>query len=85
MKITTVSFGLTKNLGNYESARLDITAEIQDGENWEETLEQLKVLVNDKIGGVKSFTPPKPKSEPVYIPTDEEYDAYEMAMSEHEF
>lgn len=52
MKITTVSFGLTKNLGNYQSSRLDISAEIEEGQDWKEALRQLKVLVADQIGGV---------------------------------
>lgn len=60
MKITSISFGLTKNLGNYESSRLDMSVEIQEGEDWEATLEELKALVNDKIGGVlKPKEPPK--------------------------
>lgn len=52
MKITTISFGLTKNLGNYQSSRLDISAEIEEGQDWKETLRQLKLLVADQIGGI---------------------------------
>lgn len=50
MKIKTIAFGLTRNLGNYQSARLDLTTEVEDGENWIEKLRQLKLLVAEQIG-----------------------------------
>lgn len=50
MQITTLNFGLTRNLGNYQSARLDIEARLEPWEDWRQTLQHLKVLVADCIG-----------------------------------
>lgn len=50
MEITTISYGLTRNLGNYQSARLVMEAQVQEGEDWKESLCQLKGLVADQIG-----------------------------------
>lgn len=50
MEIKTISYGLTKNLGNYQSARLDLSVEIKEGENWDNELRQLKILVAEQIG-----------------------------------
>ena len=50
MEIKTISYGLTRNLGNYQSARLDLSAEIKEGENWDNELRQLKILVAEQIG-----------------------------------
>jgi hypothetical protein len=50
MEIKTISYGLTRNLGNYQSARLDLSVEIKEGENWDNELRQLKLLVAEQIG-----------------------------------
>ena len=50
MEIKTISFGLTRNLGNYQSARLDMSVEIKEGEDWDNELRQLKILVAEQIG-----------------------------------
>jgi len=50
MEIKTISYGLTRNLGNYQSARLDLSVEIKEGENWDNELRQLKVLVAEQVG-----------------------------------
>ncbi len=44
MKITEISYGLTVNLGNYESARVDMTASVGD-ENVEAAMDMLKEAV----------------------------------------
>lgn len=44
MQITEISYGLTINLGNYESARIDMTASVGD-ENVEAALADLKAVV----------------------------------------
>lgn len=45
MKITKVSYGETINRGNYESTRIGLEAEIQEGENYEEALKELSLMV----------------------------------------
>lgn len=34
MKITQVSYGRTFNTGNYTSERIDLVAEVDEGEDW---------------------------------------------------
>lgn len=41
-KITSVSFGLSVNLGNYESAKFDLTAEVAADEDWRVVLDSLR-------------------------------------------
>ncbi len=48
--ITSVRFGLTKNQGNYESARLEAEAMVGDSNSPEEILEQLKSWVSSRLG-----------------------------------
>lgn len=50
MIITKLKFGLTKNLGNYESSRLDIEVDMEPWEELEPTMRRLKFLVADQIG-----------------------------------
>ena len=49
MKITEISYGRTKNLGNYQSERLDVTAEVGDEENPTTTYQQLKAWVAQQL------------------------------------
>lgn len=49
MKITKVRYGLTANIGNYQSERLDVEAEVQEGENWRNVYLELKNLVYTEI------------------------------------
>ena len=51
MKIKTISYGLTRNLGNYESARLDVQIEIEDNDDYEKSFQALKAMVVNQIGG----------------------------------
>jgi len=57
MKITKVNYGRTINMGNYESVRIDLTADIEEGENWREALETLKekMLKEEKITKKQGF------------------------------
>lgn len=41
----TISYGRTKNLGNYESERLDISVELEEMDDPVERLEELRQLV----------------------------------------
>lgn len=50
MRITSVSFGYTKNLGNYESRRVDATVTIDEHENFEDALLLAQAVVYEEIG-----------------------------------
>ncbi len=51
VQITSVRFGLTKNLGNYESVRLDAEAAVNSSdESPEQALEHLKSWVACQLG-----------------------------------
>jgi hypothetical protein len=50
MKITTISYGKTFNLKNYESQRIDMTAQLDEGEDEQIAVLQLKAAVLG-IGG----------------------------------
>jgi len=41
-KITQVSYGLTVNIGNYETVRFDLTAQVAPDEDWRDVLESLR-------------------------------------------
>jgi hypothetical protein len=49
MQVKTISYGRTKNLGNYQSERLDVTAELSDGEDETTAFEQLKTWVAQRL------------------------------------
>ena len=51
MKIKTITYKRTKNLGNYESEYFEATAEIDDeNEDVNEAIEKLKVTVHKALG-----------------------------------
>lgn len=41
-KITQVSYGLTVNIGNYETVRFDLTAQVALDEDWRDVLDSLR-------------------------------------------
>jgi hypothetical protein len=41
-KIKRVSYGRTINMGNYESVRLDLVADVPADERWQDVLDELK-------------------------------------------
>lgn len=49
MKVTEVSFGITVNLGNYESARFDATARVADDESPDEAMRMLKQFIKGEV------------------------------------
>ncbi len=51
MKIKEIEFGVTANLGNYEASKLSMRVELEDWENPEQTLAQLKEKVVELVGG----------------------------------
>lgn len=46
MKITTITYQVVKNLGNYESERLEMSAQLEEGEDPEEAALKLRQRVN---------------------------------------
>ncbi len=45
MRIKTIAYGKTFNLGNYESQRIDMTADLDEGEDEHAALLRLKARV----------------------------------------
>lgn len=41
-KLTSVSYGMTVNVGNYETVRFDLTAQVAEDEDWRDVLESLR-------------------------------------------
>lgn len=41
-KLTQISYGLTVNVGNYETVRFDLTAQVAPDEDWRDVLESLR-------------------------------------------
>ena len=67
MKITTVSYYRTVNLGNYESKRMEVTAEIGDDESLEECTIELIERVH-RILGIAPLTREPIESEEIPFP-----------------
>lgn len=57
MNITTVSYGKTFNLGDYESERIDLTAELEEGDTAEAVLRVLKEKVEGQVSGAPLSSP----------------------------
>ncbi len=49
MIIKTVSYGFTKNLGNDQSERLDLTAELDHNDDVAESIDILKAIVEAEL------------------------------------
>lgn len=49
MKVVKITYQRTKNLGNYESERLEATADVEEGENPGEVRYRLKQWVLDQL------------------------------------
>lgn len=60
MNIKTITYSHTKNLGNYSSEKLEVSAELDDKEDAIEAVNQLRQFVRDRL-----YPPPKPE-----IPSD---------------
>ena len=55
MEVKTITYQRVHNLGNYESERFEMTAELDEFESPTEAAENLKELVEDALG----INPPK--------------------------
>lgn len=49
MNIKTISYGRAKNLGSYQSERLDVTVEVDDDEDCSEVFEQIKAWITHRL------------------------------------
>ena len=72
MQITNLRLGVTKNLGNYESAKLEAEAIPTDGQTAEALLAELKEFVNKQLDEQPDHKTAKPdtkkQSKPKQIP-----------------
>lgn len=69
MQVLSVRVGLTKNLGNYESAKVEVEAAPENGQNIDEFLSSVNTFLNEQVesavnaaGGVKEKAPKKEKA-----------------------
>lgn len=44
-KVCKIAYGVTKNLGSFESARIHLEAEVEDGHDWRDAFQALKAEV----------------------------------------
>ena len=54
MIIKTISYGFTKNLGNYQSERLDVCIELAHDDDFDLCVQALKELVHRELGVIQS-------------------------------
>lgn len=54
-KITQVSYCSLANLGNYENEKIELVAELKEGEDWETTLDNLKHKVHSKLNNEDEY------------------------------
>ena len=52
--ITEVSWGKTVNIGNFETVRLDLTARVNEGQDWKEVLRAIRHIVRDYEAAIRS-------------------------------
>lgn len=46
LRISQVHYGKTVNIGDYESVRLELTADVGPEEDWKEVLQRLRVTIS---------------------------------------
>jgi hypothetical protein len=54
MKIKTISYQRVKNLGNFQSERMEAIAEVDKDEDIEAAIESLKAIVHKALGLIKN-------------------------------
>ena len=55
MKITTVSYEAIANLGNYENEKIRLDAVVEDGDNWEQCLNQIRDNVHEQLKNQETY------------------------------
>jgi len=46
LRITKVNYGKTVNIGDYESVRLELTADVGPDEDWRDVLQRLRLTIS---------------------------------------
>ena len=52
MNLTSINYGVTLNVGNYESIRFDATAQINEGEDPQKIKQELITFVNYEASAI---------------------------------
>ena len=60
MQLTTITYHRKKNLGNYETEDISLSAELEQGEDHLSAIEKLKIIARQAL----NISEPKPKPEP---------------------
>lgn len=55
MKITKITYSSLANLGNYENERIELEAELQEGDDYQRVLEELKIKVHQELKNEKDY------------------------------
>lgn len=55
MKITQVHYSALANLGNYENEKVELSAQLEEGENYHDCLEDLKLKVHAELNNVERY------------------------------
>ncbi len=55
MKVTTVTYRRIKNLGNYQSETVELTAEVEQGEDYKEVFDKLRQTALEKLEYGREF------------------------------
>lgn len=64
MKITKITYQAVKNLGNYESERLEASADIEEGEDPDDAAHSLRRWVNLTLDAPPNSLMGKPREDP---------------------
>lgn len=49
MKFRSITVGYTKNLGNYENAKMEVTAELDENDIPEQAVKEIKLFIKHNI------------------------------------
>jgi hypothetical protein len=50
MRVSKVTYGFTKNVGNFQSMRVDATVELREGDSFDDALDLASAVVDDALG-----------------------------------
>ena len=53
MKVKTITFGRTVQVKQFEPARIEVTAELEEGDDPKAMFQELRDLVNDQVRAVR--------------------------------
>ena len=55
MKINKVTYSSLANLGNYENEKIELEAIVEEGDNWEECLNQIRNNVHEQLKNEEQY------------------------------